>query len=300
MKIELFIAVILGTVLGLGGVYSIVFLTTRAAPTESSVQSLTAVSETPVPTQIPNTLITPSKSVSWDTTPLVFKGTTGNAFVFLSTDIADSAIPTTDNSFETTITPLLGLARYTVFTPSEQVLGASDVVSFQDLTKEQPLTFGTVTDLTSDGLQMRGSEGTIEQVMYSPKITFGSFLKEPKKVSPSDVAIGDRVVVVSDRSEKAILNGYGVFAIPPEYRPKEIQLFAGDITKLGKNNVSISHSGGEKLFPVTTSVKFFGLKADGTTRKRTKLIASDIGRKAYITAIASDSATLTRSIFISE
>ncbi len=299
MKIEIVIALILGTALGLGGM----FLVAQFMNQKPQIHSITTTSASPTPNtnsaQVKTALTSPRQFMSWDSSPLHVAGSvTGGNFAFLVGDTTDTVITIADNAFDTTTPPLQGVAGYRFFTAFGDKIGESVVVSFKDLPKEKKVTFGVVTDLTAESLQMRGSDGTIDQVAFTPNIIAATFIKETKKISPSEVAIGDRIAVVGEVAEKNVTIADGVFVIPSDFGIPTYVLKTGTITKLNKTEVTVSTKEGDLVLKTTADTKYFGLKDTGVLRKRTKLISSDTTRTAYVTFLSNS--TNIRSIFISE
>lgn len=300
MKTEIFIALILGTIIGLGGMLVIAKLTaqgstpTLPAPFESPKPDTTN-SDTPQKTEV----ISPSKSTSWDLTALPVKGISqkGN-FIFLVNDITDTVIPLSDTAFDTTTSPVTGIGGYRVYTQFGEKLSEALVVSFKDLAQNKTLIFGSVTDLTAESLQMRAADGTIDQVAYSPNIVVGSFIKDIKKINTGDVAIGDKIVVVSDPHEKGIVVAQGIFVLPADFSGKTILLKTGTLNEINKTELTYTTTDGEQKIKTDSTTKLFGIKENGTVRKRTKLIPTDKTRTIFVTYV-SDS-PVARSLFISE
>ncbi len=300
MKIEIVIALILGTALGLGGMFAVAQLTNR--PNTQTLKPLPTQSTEPTTStaNVKNELVSPQgPTISWDLSLLPIKGTVRNgSFIFLVSDTTDTVFPVSNNTFDTTTPPALGIAKYRVFTEFGDKVGEAQVLSFKDLPLSKKNLFGSVTDLTADSLQMRGNDGTIDQIAYSPNVLVGSFVKDAKKISSGDVAIGDKVAVVSDRIEKSAILALGVFVVPSDFSQQEYILKTGNLTSITKNDLVISTKEGDISVKLDSNTKFFGLKTGGYVRKRTKLITSDITQVVTVTFLKDT--TNIRSIFISE
>lgn len=300
MKFEILIAIIVGAIIGLGGMFGIVKLTSQSAHSDAPV--VTPVPTTEVTTQAAKNQLKPVNNTSWDDSQLAVSGTTDKTtFVFLSTPVRDIVLPLANNSFQTQLVPVIGVNTYVVFFPDGTEYHKARVASLGGLPKEKPLFSGTITDIMKDSIQMRGDDGTIEQVTFLPTVSFTNLLKTPKTVAMSDLALGDRVVVLGDRTDKGVIASTFLLVIPAADSQPTLSLTHGKIDSFDKSTLKvIPQSGDPKTFSLSPATKLFGIKSDGTTRTRTKLITKDIGQDTYSVVAASGSATLVRSLFIAE
>lgn len=299
MKIEIVIALVLGTLLGLGGMFFVAQLTAHPTPQTQKLVQNAAIPDASPSAQIASEISSPLPLESWDLSPLLLKGSSkSGTFAFLVSDTGDTVLPLTSGSFDTTTQMTPGVTAYRIFSQYTDRIGESVIVSFNDLAKHKKIKFGTVTDLTAESLQMRSGDGTIDQVAFIPNIIVGTFVKDTKKITPNDIAIGDRVVIAVDSVDKGITVALGVFVIPSDFGKPDYLLKTGILKSISKNDLVVSTKEGDLSVKTDSNTKFFGVKENGVTRKRTKLITTDVERTVYITYLK-DTPNI-RSIFISE
>ncbi len=299
MKIEILIAIIIGVIIGLAGMFGVVLLTRETPKTNSSTTAPSATSSSTASPTITPLLKT---NTTWDNTPIPFEGEVSQMpFVMIASERGDILATIENGRYSEKVTPVIGLSYYHVFSPSGQELQKRRLFSLTGISQNQPFLVGIITDLTQDGLQMRAENGIIEQIKFQPSANFTNIIKDPKKTTAADLAIGDRVVVVGSKAEKEVIAASAVVVIPSQDTTTAITLIHGKITAFTKNTVSIQDDGKDPInATLTTTTKLFGLKSDTTVRTRTKLIAKDTTAQAYAVLTASGSAQVVRSLFISE
>lgn len=297
MKKEIPIAIFLGVFVGLGATFGIVKLFHMQTANTKTPVTQQAAQQTNQQSAPQTSDITPNKSMSWDNSKLVIAGTKqSDSFLFLVSSKEDLPILTKDQTFSTEVTPASGKSTYKLFNQKGVMLSSFDVLSFANLKKEQTLLLGSVTDLSQEGVQVRGEDGTIEEVSYAKEAVFVTATKDIKIIDKAEIAIGDKIAVAYEIAERGMLLAHGIFVLPAE-AAQNMTLFAGPLTQYTKTQVTVKTEKEEKQLQVNAQTKFFGIKSDGQTRKRTRLIDEDLNQVLFITA--SDSAT-ARSIFISE
>lgn len=297
MKTEILIALIAGTILGLMGMMVVAKVTTTSRPSITLSQS-----PSPSPAlaaRVDNKLLSPLPFMSWDDTQIPVKGTAKDgSFVFVVGDTGDMVTSLTDGIFNDTLIGSTGISHYSVFSQNGEKIGETQIARFKGMPTNKQLKFGSVTDLTAESLQIRGELGTIDQLAFSPNIVVASFIKEPKKVDAHDIAIGDKVAIVVDDSSKSESLALGVFIVPSDFSIKKYVLHAGTLSAIEKQSITVHLNESDSKAALTSSTKYFGIKKDGTVRKRTKLIASDTSKAVYF--VTEDGQQDIRSIFISE
>lgn len=303
MKFEIFLAIIVGAIIGLGAMFGVVKLTSQSAPSSANSTTPTPTAQGAGDTAANQNQPKPINNTSWDDSQLTISGKTEkSSFVFLSTPVRDTVLPLTENAFTTELLPVTGVNHYVVFLPDGSEYHKARLASLAGLPKEKPLFFGTITDITKESFQMRADDGTIEQVTFLPNIMLTNLLKAPKNVAVSDLALGDRIVVIGDRANKGVIASSFLLVIPGSESQPSFSLTKGKLASYEKSTITIQPASGEaKTYAFSPSTtKLFGIKSDGTTRTRTRLIAKDVDLDVYAVTVATGSATLTRSLFIAE
>ena len=297
MKIEILFAIIVGVVLGLLGMFGVVSLLGRPVIP-------TSISNSPKPhaTASDKTVMRPKTNFTWDDTDFLLEGESPQSpFVIFATETSDKIISLTDNHYQVSFTPFIGLGSYKILTPLGNELKKLQILSLSNLPQNEDISVGAITDLTQDGLQLRTEDGVIEQAKFLPNVNVTNIIKDPKKVTTTDLAIGDKIAVVGKKAEKEVIALEYVIILPVDIQATKLSVIHGNIDSFDKSSLSVKESGKEAItLGISQSTKFFGLKSDATVRNRTKLIAKDIGIEVYAVAISSDSAITVRSLFISE
>ena len=142
--------------------------------------------------------------------------------------------------------------KYEVVYSSEVVKKASpDSENMEDKIKEkldsvQKITEfykGTITDITDNNMQMKTSNDEIKQISYEANTTtFAKVGKTMTKITASDIAIGDYILALGQKSDNGVLETFRIIVTQPSI-PEEIKVFYGTVSQKSKTDMEISEQG---------------------------------------------------------
>lgn len=101
-------------------------------------------------------------------------------------------------------------------------------------------TFGTVTDITEDTLQVRSSSGEIAQLAISSETTYVKVIDDPDDIEFSDVAIGDYIAALGT-SNNNVINVQRIL-VTTEPESPSVEAVIGTINVLSSSEFLISKS----------------------------------------------------------
>ena len=132
---------------------------------------------------------------------------------------------------------------------------------------------GAVTDIAEDTLQIRSATGEIEQLSITDNTTYASLLDDTEEIEFSDIAIGDYVTALGQ-------NGTSVMEVArvlltTEDTEREYVLETGSISALSSSEFLVNTEGGEVSIDATGSVDIYDAALE-TTRLATAKEGSQI------------------------
>jgi len=147
--------------------------------------------------------------------------------------------------------------------------------------------FGTITDISEATLQIKNQDEEILQVsVVKDETTFVKVNKVSKKISFSDVAIGDFIVAMGFAEQNAVLEAKRVLITSP-IEPSTRHVVYGEVTEIAKKTVSLT------LADNTSWTAEFGKRWEGP-----ELTQLAEGTKVIILGEAEDSTLSVRTLFI--
>lgn len=123
---------------------------------------------------------------------------------------------------------------------------------------------GTITDITENTIQIRTSTGEISQVAVSESTSYVSTIQNNKDIEFEDLAIGDFVASIGKVDEDEVIAATNVIvSIPSKETTKEVAY--GSIETLSRNDFIVKNDTTDKVWSVdaTKSPKVTTLNEDG-------------------------------------
>lgn len=141
---------------------------------------------------------------------------------------------------------------------------------------------GTITDIADQTIQIRTNEGGVAQAMMSDETIYKSYLKTPKDLKLSDIAIGDYVSAVGAISARGILNARELLILPPQVEEVENQADTGTIAEVSKRQIILQTKDSNKTYEISSRairiINVDGSIARGTSsllKKDVRLVVTD-------------------------
>ena len=129
---------------------------------------------------------------------------------------------------------------------------------------------GTVTDIAEDGLQVRTSEGVIEQLSLTPETSYAMVNDETKELTFSDLAIGDFIAALGSKTENVMEIERVLVTTAPE--PSDIVLISGIIDTLSSKDFIVKTEDDEVSVDARGKVNSYLYSPEGL--KSTRLTAT--------------------------
>lgn len=299
MRKEYFIVVVSGLIIGIIFAFGVWRINKSLKPEPQNLTSEEVSPPPPDTSvqEVKTTLISPQESEVITTSPLSLKGVTSrNSWVVVLGEEKDLIVKSdTNGEFELEIPLVAGINQIlinsfvengkeskilrTVVFSSEFLKEIENIKStnFQESTNSGESTnsalkkellqlqtkpkayIGTVTDKSSNSLQLKNNLGEIKLVSINPYTSFARVTKSSTKITFDDVAIGDFVVAMglltpngaTPEKNHDVLNSIRILVTDP---PKEVKREAiiGKISSIGKNEIILKEgeTGQRKLeFP---------------------------------------------------
>lgn len=245
MRKELLYAIIAGISIGL----IVAFGTWKISKVLKKDTPIVTRRETPTPKNIQSVSI--DKYNNFDVVPqtITLSGLTGkNSNVIIITADSDYyAKSDNDGSFEKEIKLPSGLSEIKVLSfdvNNNNSEAKIKLVSDADAVEKSTSYIGTITDISSGNIQIKGSSGSILQVTAGEDTKFINSLKKNAEVKETDLAIGDYIVAMGTLNSKKVLNSTKVVVGSPLVDTK-IEIIAGKIDSISKTKLSILKNNNE-------------------------------------------------------
>lgn len=296
-KLEIFIALILGAVLGIGGMLLVVIITKAAikkVPTQTSNPTATVT-----PTINAFQITSPTNNSAWGSAKVDLTGkTVGNIPIIIASEKEDLWVtPTKDNTFSASFSPIQGINKFTVYELNNDLKHEVNIFSVPGITNGSTYENGTITDITKETIQVKLINGEIQQISNLPDIKAINITKTIKEIPYSEVAIGDIIFPIGTLNQNNFQAKYVVVYNSPNI-PVTREIVNGVLDSFDKTGITLKQNSDSVVVPVPSSAKLVGVNADGSTRTRTKFIDSDKGSTIYAVLTGVDDKKLTRTVFI--
>jgi len=274
---EVLIAIVLGSILGLGVAFGVwrannAIKNQGAAKTEVSDNGASSGKAKEGGLDKLELVITePANRQVAVNTPTVVNGISSRAqYVAITGEKEDVILmPEEDGTFQAMVELAGGVNEIGVFAFDEKdtvsetllVLYSTQVLEEEKEvgTIQKPVAvLGTVTDITENAVQIRSTEGEIKQITVSDETSYANIVKETKEVTFEDMAIGDFIVAMGYvRNGNEILEAIRVLiTVPIEASGR--RAVRGKVSAITSKEIGVN-SGGETV-EASTSGKVFVTK----------------------------------------
>lgn len=113
--------------------------------------------------------------------------------------------------------------------------------------KKLEFILGTVTDLTENGVQLKDTNGDIQQISYDEKSTsFAKYTTTTKKITASDIAIGDYVLAIGYNKSNNLIEAVRILVTQPE-TPQDVKIFYGTVTTKNRSDFEVDEKNSGKV-----------------------------------------------------
>ena len=147
--------------------------------------------------------------------------------------------------------------------------------------KTATFTYGTVTDISADTLQIRTKSGQIELTSISKETTFASIVKDSKEIQFADIAIGDFIAVLGFQNDAKVMEAGRVLVTKEPVEPI-YELVQGTVKTFSRNDFIVQNSANSEDVSIDATGKVEVLEFDGTDFKTVKLATTEEGSEILI------------------
>ncbi len=175
--------------------------------------------------------------------------TPSNSLVAVHTNQVYLAKPNEKNEFSIKVELAPGINNVTVWSikPGEKakvenltLIYSSKVrLDEEDANKATVSVIGTITDISSESIQLRSENGEIEQLSIAKDATYALINSESKDLEFKDLAIGDFVAAIGTRNSEGVFNVNRVL-VTTISQTNKMDLLTGVIKNLSKKEFIIS------------------------------------------------------------
>jgi|GEM_PF-4008971 len=251
MKKEQIIAIIFGSILGVV-VAAWVWKLSKQKPQEPkkiNINQFEIAQDNPE-TDFDFKLTYPLKNSVFPNKQATITGfTPSNSLVAVHTNQVYLAKPNEKNEFSIKVELTPGINNVTVWSikPGEKskvenltLIYSSKVgLNEEDGNKAIISVIGTITDISSESIQLRSENGEIEQLSVAKDATYALINSESKDLEFKDLAIGDFVAAIGTRNNEGVFNVNRVL-VTTISQTNKMNLLTGVIKNLSKKEFIIS------------------------------------------------------------
>ena len=308
MHKEIFIAIVLGSLLGLVVAFGVwktnsAFENRQKITEESGTQEEEEASDSEV-TGLKLTLIGPSDKTAVASSTLVLSGATRPSSLILAMGEDEQVVgkSNTSGEFELELELIGGLNQISIYAFDDNGGNVSESVRIAYSSQLKPedeetddleekveakieevrekLTFymGTLTDISENTFQLRSESGEIKQVSFDENTTFANIIKTSKEIESSELAIGDFVIAMGAHATEnnGLLASKRILVSSPVVT-KEWSVIYGTVNSTTSGGFTVHADDKEEVFATdsTTKVTYFDKDGDLTNSKVSNIEEGD-------------------------
>jgi hypothetical protein len=155
---------------------------------------------------------------------------------------------------------------------------------------------GTITDLTSNSLQIEDGNGVIGQISYTKETTFAKIGKTTTKITENDIAIGDFIIALGYKKENGVIDSFRILITQPS-EPVDVRVFFGVVSKKDKTGMEVSPKGNSAtVITIDNNTKTFQGDLENPTKIRFASIS--VGDEVIGTYIIDNNGNTARRIHL--
>lgn len=281
MRKEVGIALLLGSVIGVG-IALLITTTTRTKDTPIVNGDTTSQQQVVTGSVQGFSLSSPALNQSISGTATIVGNTPADAeYLLIKSGTTQSISKLNGPAFSVEIAPSPGPAPIEFIAikkdSSVERLKRTFIVTSTPLEENaRGIYQGTITDIDDQTIQIRTQTGDVAQAVINDTTIYKSYLKTPKDLKLSDIAIGDYVSAVGVMTERGILNAKEMLILPPQVEATDNEADAGVITEVSRRQIILQTKDSNKTYEITSRA-IRVVNADGTIARGTSaLLKKDV------------------------